>query len=148
MLRPWWAQGALAATAGGLYTVRGYNESEVAGDNAVIASAEYRYHIARALPVREPGKFLGQPFRWAPDQRYGQPDWDFVVKAFTDAARVTNSNKQSFERDESLWSVGIGFDLLYKRNASLRMDWGLALKDAGKTESGDSRLHLVATFLY
>ena len=35
--------------AGGMFTVRGYEQSIVAGDSAVIGSAEYRYHFARTL---------------------------------------------------------------------------------------------------
>ncbi len=136
------------STVGGLYSVRGYDESAVAGDNAVIFSAEYRYHVPRAMAVRDPGTLMGKPFRWAPDQRYGRPDWDLVLKGFTDMGRATNSDIQSFEKDSTLWSVGVGAELLYQRNVSVRMDWGLALHDAANTQSGDSRLHLVATFLY
>ena len=35
--------------AGGLYTVRGYEQAEVAGDNLVLGSAEYRFHLPRFL---------------------------------------------------------------------------------------------------
>lgn len=135
-------------TAGGLYSVRGYHESDVAGDNGITFTAEYRYHVPRRFEVREAGSFLGKPFRWAPDMRYARPDWDLVLKGFTDIGRVTNADKQSFERDETLASLGIGIEFLYLRNLSLRADWAMALQDAGRTGSGDSRLHLVATLLY
>jgi len=52
---------------GGLYTVRGYPESVVAGDTIFIGSAEYRFHYPRAMRPRESTSTLfGQPFRWAP----------------------------------------------------------------------------------
>lgn len=50
--------------------------------------------------------------------------------------------------------AGIGTEISYKRNISLRMDWGFALhglEDAsGNTlvDSGDNRLHVVLTLVY
>ena len=35
--------------AGGMFTVRGYEQSIVAGDSVVIGSAEYRFHLPRML---------------------------------------------------------------------------------------------------
>ena len=71
---------------GGLYSVRGYDPSVSVGDSVWIASAEYRFHLPRSLPIaREP---LDLPvigdFRAAPQQVYGRPDWDFVIRAFVD----------------------------------------------------------------
>jgi hypothetical protein len=138
------------ATAGGLYTVRGYPESAVAGDDLLLFSAEYRYHLPRAWAIQENQntKLFGKPFRWHPDQRYGSPDWDLVLKGFLDVARVTNSDKQSFEKDETLSGIGVGVEFVFRRNVNLRLDWGFALQDAKDTKSGDSRVHIVATFLY
>lgn len=52
------------AVAGGLYTVRGYPESVVAGDTAIYGSVEYRFHLPRALPNDEnPPTAFGRPFR-------------------------------------------------------------------------------------
>jgi len=77
---------------GGLYTVRGYPESITAGDNAVIASLEYRFHLPRTFRVSEPGHigerpigWMGRDFRWAPQQSFGRADWDLIFKAFIDA---------------------------------------------------------------
>ncbi len=134
---------------GGLYTVRGYPESLAAGDNSVIASAEYRFHLPRALSVREePGTLFNKPFRYRPDQTFGRPDWDLIMKAFFDAGRVTNSNRQSFEQDVTLLSTGVGVELDVKQNVSIRVDLGVALRDARDVNAGDSRMHVVATFLY
>ena len=45
-------------------------------------------------------------------------------------------------------SVGVGLEFLYKRNLSVRMDWGFALTDLDQTEMGDNRFHIAATLLY
>ena len=48
---------------GGLYTIRGYPESIVAGDSAIVASLEYRYHLPRAFNIEaEPRELFGQAF--------------------------------------------------------------------------------------
>lgn len=99
-------------TAGGLYTVRGYPEAVVAGDNAFIASAEYRYHLPRGLSSSvQPSEFFGTPFRFRPQYPYGPVDWDLIFKGFVDFGRVTHEDRQSFEEDATLVSVGIGAEL-------------------------------------
>ncbi|MGD9689202.1 MAG: ShlB/FhaC/HecB family hemolysin secretion/activation protein [Phycisphaerales bacterium] len=139
--------------AGGLYTVRGYDESAAAGDTVVIFSAEYRLHIPRLLSPQEPGVgIFGEEFRYAPQQPYGRPDWDLIVRAFFDAAETTNSDRLTFEQDESLASVGVGIELVYKRNLNIRVDWGSVLEEVGtgrgRNEEGDNRFHFSATFLF
>ncbi|MBX3375927.1 MAG: ShlB/FhaC/HecB family hemolysin secretion/activation protein [Phycisphaeraceae bacterium] len=138
------------STLGGMYTVRGYPESVVAGDDMVMFSAEYRFHLPRALGIDEnqTGTLFGKPFKWRADQRYGRPDWDLVFKGFFDYGKVKNSNRQTFEKNESLSSVGFGVDFVFRRNVSVRLDWGFALEDAGTAKSGDSRLHVAATILF
>lgn len=136
---------------GGLYTVRGYDESIVAGDTVYIASAEYRFHIPKSRPYQQtPGELFGQPFRWVPQEPYGSADWDLVLKAFVDIGRAENSDRLIFERDETLVGAGVGAELSLYRNVNLRVDWGFALEDVldGEVESGDNRLHFVATFLF
>lgn len=145
---------------GGLYSVRGYPESVVAGDNVVIASAEYRWHIPRSFrPMSvadgdgnfgEPGSFFGRPFYQAPRSVYGRPDWDLVFKAFTDIGRSENVDRQAFEKNEDLWGAGIGADLLFYRNMSVRVDWAVALDDVDNqnVKSGSNRFHLVFTLLF
>jgi hemolysin activation/secretion protein len=133
---------------GGLYTVRGYEEAEVAGDNVYVASAEYRYHLPRAQSPREPGRLGNRDFRWRPGLDGSRPDWDLILKAFLDAGRATNSDRLSFEENETLVGAGIGFEVQVLRNFNLRTDLGFPLKDAGETEAGEPRLHFVGTLLY
>lgn len=135
---------------GGLYSVRGYEESLITGDNAVVASLEYRYHIPRAFGIEsEPNTLFGEPFRHAPQNVYGRPDWDLIARSFVDYGRTAVNDGLNFEREEDLLSAGVGVELLFKQNASIRVDWGFALEDVeDRATAGSSQVHIVATFLY
>ncbi|MBL9031139.1 MAG: ShlB/FhaC/HecB family hemolysin secretion/activation protein [Phycisphaerae bacterium] len=137
-------------TIGGQYTVRGYPESIVAGDNAVLASAEYRFHWPRTWTAKDPATtpFMGKPFRWSPESRYGRPDWDLIFRGFLDVGWVGNSDRQTFEKDETLVGTGVGVEFQFRRNLGVRLDWGVALQDASDYSAGRDRFHLVATLLY
>jgi hemolysin activation/secretion protein len=137
-------------TVGGLYSVRGYDESITAGDTVVIATAEYRFHLPRVFtPEPDPRQIFGQPFRVAPQHVYGRPDWDLILRGFADYAHTWNNNRATFESDHDLASVGVGAELLIKRNFNIRVDWGYVLETLqAKEQAGDSRFHIVATFLY
>jgi len=136
-------------TLGGLYTVRGYEQSEAPGDSAMVATAEYRYHLPRAMAIRpEPGSLFGRPFKWAPQQVYGQADWDLMLRAFLDMGFVVNADRLNYENDETMIGTGVGVELLVKRNLSVRADWGIALDATEKTDAGNSEIHFVATLLY
>jgi hemolysin activation/secretion protein len=139
--------------AGGFYSVRGYPESVVAGDSVVIATAEYRFHLPRALRVQpEPEKtpFLwDKRFRWSPAQVYGRPDWDLIGRAFVDVGQVCSNDKPSFEHNYTLVGTGIGVELQYKQNFNVRVDWGVALNELPDLVSaGSNRFHISATLLY
>lgn len=139
---------------GGFSTVRGYEESVAVGDDAVIASAEYRYHLGRAGGIApEPATLFGQPFRSRRTRPYGGADWDLILKGFVDAARVSPNDAPFFEQAETLVGVGLGAEARLKRNLTLRLDYGMALTDIGEganrsTEVGDTRLHFSATLLF
>jgi len=99
--------------AGGLYTVRGYEQSVVAGDRAAIGSVEYRLHLARLLapggePVEVP--FVG-PVQLRPTHVFARPDWDLVLKVFLDGARTWVVDARSEELDQTLASYGVGVEL-------------------------------------
>jgi hemolysin activation/secretion protein len=141
--------------AGGFYSVRGYPEAVVAGDSVVIGTAEYRFHLPRALKVQpEPEKtpFLwDKRFRWSPAQTYGRPDWDLIGRAFIDVAQVCSNDKPSFERNYTLFGTGLGVELQYKQHFNVRVDWGVALNevpDPDGAKAGSNRFHISATLLY
>lgn len=141
--------------AGGLYTVRGYPEAVTAGDTVLMGTAEYRYHIARDRdPEVQPGTLFGKPFRWQPQYAYGPVDWDLIAKVFVDAARVTNTDRLSFETDRTLVGAGVGVEFSLTRRFNVRTDLGFALvelDDAGggnTVDAGHAELHIVVTGIY
>lgn len=135
---------------GGLYTVRGYDESIVAGDTVIVASAEYRFHLPQALAYDpNPGELWGKPFRYRPQQPYGRADWDLILKGFFDIGRTINNDRKSYESDETLIGTGVGVEFQYRRNLTLRVDWGFVLDEIeDKAEVGDNRVHFVGTILF
>jgi hemolysin activation/secretion protein len=141
-------------TLGGFYTVRGYPESVRASDTVLIGTAEYRYHIARGLAVREPGRLLGSQFRYAPSRAYGRPDWDLILRGFVDVGRAVYTKPESPEQDTTLVGTGVGVEFQLKQNFSIRVDWGFALEGVGekgskdRVEPGDNRVHVTAILLY
>lgn len=139
---------------GGLFTVRGYPESRAAGDTVFNGSLEYRFHLPRALEIdSEPPTVFGRPFRVAPQQVYGSPDWDLILKAFLDFGRSYISQPLAFEQGESLVSTGVGIEVQILRNVSFRADWGIVLDELSgigddPVRVGDSRVHLLFTLVY
>jgi len=140
----------ISHVAGGMFTVRGYPESVVAGDTVLMGTAEYRFHLPRAFaPKEEVGGLFGQPFRYAPQQLYGRADWDLTFRGFVDVAHVMNHDKLSFESDHTLIGTGVGVEFQLLRNLNIRVDWGFALKDIeGRVDSGDERVHFAGTLLF
>jgi len=139
-------------TAGGFFTARGYPEAFAFGDNVVIGSLEYRYHVPRDLAPADPGTLFGDPFKFRPDQPLARPDWDLVLRAFVDVAHLDIQDRLSFEDDSTLIGAGIGAELSVLRNVNVRLDWGFALRDeeAGgdSVEAGDSRLHALVSIFF
>jgi hemolysin activation/secretion protein len=138
---------------GGLYTVRGYEESAAAGDTALIGTVEYRFHLPAVLGIEaEPGEMplLGRPFRWRPQHVYGRADWDLIFRGFFDAGRTLIEDRLNTEAHETLMGCGLGVELQFTRHMNLRCDWAVALEDleGGGGDAGDNRVHVVATFLY
>jgi len=147
-------------TLGGLYSVRGYDQSVAVGDTIVIGSFEYRFHLPRALPLaREPLRipYLGG-FRAAPQQVYGRADWDFTLRAFLDVGRAIRNDRSSTpagsnEYNQTLIGAGVGAELMIKSNFRARVDWATALKGthgpiSNPTEVWDNELYVLFSILY
>lgn len=135
---------------GGLHSVRGYPQSVAAGDTVLFGSAEYRYHVPMGFRLRpDPADvpLLGE-FRIAPQRVYGRPDWDLVLRTFFDVGFTIESDRNSAEENQTLSSIGVGIELVLKRNLSLRFDWGIALQKVRDVESGDNEAHFSATLRY
>ncbi len=145
--------------AGGMYSVRGYPESVVAGDTILLAGIEYRFHLPPVLGMGSPGTLLGREFRYVPQGPYSRADWDLMFKAFLDYGHTQISDRQPTEVDEDLASVGLGIEFQMWRNVNLRVDWGYPIMDVNQpvngiksggqpVDSGDSRFHLSATLSF
>jgi hemolysin activation/secretion protein len=143
---------------GGLFSVRGYPQSEATGDTVLIGSLEYRYYLARSLPIsRKPVRlpFLGS-VRVTPQQVYGRADWDLMLRAFADAGRSFRNRRAQplgpSERDETLVGAGVGIELQLGSQLRARLDWARSLKavgaGAGRVDSGNDEFHLMVNLLY
>ncbi len=147
-------------TLGGLYSVRGYDQSVAVGDTVVLGTFEYRFHLPRALPVsRRPLQLpLIGDFRVSPQQVYGRPDWDLMLRAFVDAGRAirtdsSQSGADALEFDQTLVGAGVGAEFVFRSNLRLRADYAFALKDTSgdinnPAQVGDSALHVLFSLLY
>ena len=138
--------------AGGFTTVRGYKQSAVVGDDLLLGSVEYRFHLPRLFsPDPSPPELPGMgAFRLRPAHLWDVPDWDLIFRVFSDAAYVEASHPLPSEKDETLFSAGGGVELSLFRNLTLRADVGHTI---GKTSvpgngAGDTRAHVAATVLY
>lgn len=152
--------------AGGMFSVRGYPESVVAGDSVVIASAEYRFHYPRIFAVSEPGSigenkqswaqnFMGanmSNFRFAPQEPFGRADWDLIFKGFVDVGSTDIAFAQPGEDSFTLVGAGVGVEFQFKRYLTARLDWGFALTDvdqaANGVDAGDNEVHFLLTGVY
>lgn len=142
-------------TVGGLYTVRGYPESVVAGDTTVVGTIEYRFHLPQGLAPRiEPSRVFGTPFRFAPQYVSGPTDWDLIFKAFLDIGHAESQDRLAFEGDHTLIGAGIGAELAFHRRLNVRVDWGFALNDLDgpgvedEVDAGDSEVRFVVTLIF
>lgn len=136
---------------GGLYTVRGYPAAAAAGDNVLVGTFEYRLHVPRALgltarpvPTMRTEREARRAASIAPS------NWDWTAGPFVDLGRVTQADRQSGEFNQTLLGTGLGTELRIGRYFSLRLDWGVALRDTknNQGDAGDQRVYVLATFSY
>ncbi len=152
-------------TLGGLYSVRGYPQSIAVGDTLILSSFEYRFHVPRVLPISREALNLPlvDDFRLAPQQVYGRPDWDLILRAFVDIGHTRRNARGPAlalnERHQTLIGAGVGAELLIRSNIRARIDWAMALKSqnmnpAASTSGrsgvtpGDSEIHALISILY
>ena len=138
---------------GGLYSVRGYPQAAAAGDDSLVATLEYRFHVPRALAInRVP--VMSPTFRNERDARkltrVGEDHWDWTVGPFVDLGRVMQADRAEGEFNQTLLGTGLATELRIGRNFSIRLDWGVALRDTknNQGDAGDNRVYLLATFSY
>lgn len=140
--------------AGGFHSVRGYPESAAVGDDALLGSIEYRYHLGRSMPASDQtASLFGKPFRTARARPYGRADWDVILKGFVDIAQLGVNDAPFFEQSETLVGAGVGIETQLKSNITLKLDYGMAFTNIGQgaaqtTQVGDTRLHFSAQFVF
>jgi hypothetical protein len=138
--------------AGGLYTVRGYDQSATAGDTVWIGNLEYRLHLPRLLFPSEnaaiPLPGIGR-FRYRPENAFAFPDWDLIARAFVDAAYVNEHGGDDPNR-ELIHSFGLGAELRVLRFLSARLDLAWAQKRLEHNDPSLDKpaLHGVVTVYY
>ena len=140
------------AVLGGASTVRGYPQSISSGDSAFNGSVEYRYHVPLGFKTLDPVQipWFGTTFRLGPDSALRLPDWDLVFAVFSDFGRVYNQSKVLGEHNDSLASLGLGTELVLRRNVSIRVDYGVALLEVPSADVsvGDGEVHFYALVRY
>ena len=162
-------------TAGGFFSVRGYPESAVAGDDVIFGTLEYRFHVARRLlPLssdKKTGKekmggpastLFGRPFNYRPPTPGSRADWDLIIRGFIDNGYTRINQIEETEQNHSLSSVGGGLELKLYGNVDVRIECGIPLRDLktgvesngtyyegiNDAKAGSPRLHFLASFIW
>ena len=142
---------------GGLYSVRGFEQGASVGDSVYIGSVEYRFHLPRALSIRrQPLRLpLIGDFRASPQQVYGRPDWDLVLRGFFDVGYSDrNGGEGVFETDQLLMSAGVGLETTFKGNMRLRADWARGIVESHSNSAGrvkidpKGKFHFLFSIMY
>jgi hemolysin activation/secretion protein len=107
--------------AGGFPSVRGYPLGAASGDSAFLLKIDYKYHFDSV--------------------DIGGLPTDFSLGFFSDVATVNNENALAFERDDTLWSIGLGFDAVVREDFRASIGYGLALEESGDVDSGDGEFY-------
>ena len=124
-------------SVGGLYSVRGYDDYVLSGDQVIEASLSYYW---------APGLLVGlhpSVSSWV----YVFYDWANVKRTAIALTLYTQSERLLLARtvpsdERSLASAGAGIELFYQGNSTLNLVWALALEEDGvETSAGDSRIH-------
>ena len=120
---------------GGAATVRGYQERELVGDRGAATSVEW----STSLPM----PFQGNGASGASRQLLGT--------AFFDAGVVSNHLGAVCKSDKTTCAIaglGLGLTLSQDKRWSIKVDVARALKAATNTQSGDYRLHFLASLAF
>ena len=111
--------------AGGMSSVRGYKESEALGDNGFLSSMELRSPELMSL-TKTTSKV------------------NIIPYLFYDYAALRNKDPlPSEEQPNDLQGAGVGIRGSILHYLSYQVDWGIALSDSDKTETGDSLIHFM-----
>ena len=128
---------------GGYDTIRGYNESELPGDNIFSATLELRTPLLENfLPgLRQAKEELSEdPNSWKLHRLQGVLFTDY---GYISSREYVNDGSNGRNGSQSLLSVGVGIRLGISRYAQAAADYGLALiKHASEDTPDKGRFHL------
>ncbi|MGN0879714.1 MAG: ShlB/FhaC/HecB family hemolysin secretion/activation protein [Oligosphaeraceae bacterium] len=123
---------------GGMNSVRGYEESEIGGDNSIVGSIELRTPLLEnfipGLKSDDPQFYEKYPQHWS------QHRLQFV--AFTDFGYVSEKKREVADDDQELWSVGAGIRLGLTKYAQMSLDYGYPIIEASDDTPSSGRLHV------
>lgn len=140
----------LEGVLGGLYTVRGYPQSTISGDNFYAGSLEYRFHLPKILKPRKNAtiRLFGQKLQWAPSEPKGDAEWDFVMRGFYDVGQTTVNQRRHFEKNYLIMGSGVGAELILWQNLFIRADWAVGLRAANGISSGNRQFYFSTTVIF
>jgi hemolysin activation/secretion protein len=122
---------AKMTTFGGLYTVRGYQESGIVADGGVLGSFQYEYDLARNWIRYEDG---------TPKRIFGRTIERLAPLGFYDYGRAKNKDHVAGEKGaQDLHSVGLGLIMELGRHFNVAFYYGVPLKATTTTDRGDGR---------
>jgi len=127
---------------GGFDTVRGYNESEVGGDNMLTATLELRTPLLENFipAMKQSEEELADPNNWKLHRLQGLVFMDY---GYVSTRNYSNSNSDGRVDSQSMLSAGLGLRLGITKYAQAAADYGLALiKHASEDTPDKGRFHL------
>jgi hemolysin activation/secretion protein len=118
--------------AGGMDSVRGYYESEQAGDSALHTTVEIRGpNLVELLLESENDRFVFKPH------------------VFFDYAKLWVNDALPEQEDRiEMSGTGMGFRGLALGHLEYGLDWGIALSDTNQTDSGDHRVNFRLKYFF
>ena len=122
---------------GGANSVRGYPESDFGADDAVQSRLDYM------LPP------YGMPETWKiPFDNMLLKDQLNAIAFFDTAYGRAHDPTENEQRADFMAGVGGGFELRFRQNTSMRIEWGVPVGDRPITENGRSQLHFTFNVNY
>lgn len=137
---------------GGASTIRGYQQSEAAGDLGFYLTSELRLSVSEILAQNKTKRMGGAKLEiaktWVDDLSF-----EIVPLSFDYGAVFNNDHSASEEESLILLSTGFGTRISFKSMLFVSLYGGFALRDAGDdpaddTQAGDSAVHFDVTIRF
>jgi len=122
-------------TFGGMYTVRGYEESRIVADGGILASLQYEYDLVKQGEAGEAKSVKSQR----------EKPWlkKLAPLAFFDYGRAEIKDPVASEKGaEELYSLGLGTIIELGEHFNAGIYYGFPLVSTEDTDKGDGRLNI------